>query len=145
MKKQNKNGENKFYPAASVQTNCTASAKMINKAKKDGAETAFERAASLKSCSFGAGGTCCRICSMGPCRVTETRTGVCGATASTVAARNFARMIAAGAAAHSDHAREVIFTFIAAAKGEAPGYEIKDETKLHALAKVFDIETRGNV
>jgi len=143
MKKQSKKGESKFYPAASTQTSCTASAKMIDKARKDGAETVFERVASLKPCSFGAGGTCCRVCSMGPCRVTETRTGVCGATASTVAARNFARMIAAGAAAHSDHAREVIFTFIAAAKGEAPGYEIKNEEKLHALAKIFDINMEG--
>ncbi len=133
----------KVHPAAHSKTSCTASAKMIEKAKEDGASTLFERAEELKICSFGSGGTCCRICSMGPCRVTETRAGVCGATDTTVAARNFARMIAAGTAAHSDHAREVIFTFIAAAKGEAPGYEIKDEEKLKSVARDFDIKTEG--
>ncbi|MDI6799759.1 MAG: anaerobic carbon-monoxide dehydrogenase catalytic subunit [Actinomycetota bacterium] len=116
---------------------------MIDKAIGDGVSTSFERAGELKVCSFGSGGTCCRVCAMGPCRVTESRTGVCGATDTTVAARNFARMIAAGTAAHSDHAREVIFTFIAAAKGEAPGYEIKDEEKLKSLARDFDVKTEG--
>ncbi|MBW1807388.1 MAG: anaerobic carbon-monoxide dehydrogenase catalytic subunit [Deltaproteobacteria bacterium] len=95
-------------------------------------------------CSFGEKGICCRICSMGPCRVDGTKEklkyGVCGVDSNTVAARNFVRMIAGGAAAHSDHGRGVAETFLAAAKGEAPGYEIKDQQKLFQLAMDFDIE-----
>jgi carbon-monoxide dehydrogenase catalytic subunit len=94
-------------------------------------------------CSFGEKGICCRICSMGPCRVDESREklkyGVCGVDSNTVAARNFIRMIAGGAAAPSDHARAVAETFLAAAKGEAPGYAIKDEQKLLQLAMDFDV------
>jgi carbon-monoxide dehydrogenase catalytic subunit len=89
---------------------------------------------------------------MGPCRVPlpkgkdETpeekrkRRGVCGATSETIAARNFIRMIAGGAAAHSDHGRGVAELFLAAARGEAPGYLIRDEQKLLALALEFGIE-----
>jgi carbon-monoxide dehydrogenase catalytic subunit len=95
-------------------------------------------------CSFGEKGICCRICSMGPCRVDESKEklkyGVCGVDSNTVAARNFIRMIAGGAAAHSDHGRAVAETFLAAAKGEAPGYAIKDEQKLLQLAMDFGVE-----
>jgi len=68
--------------------------------------------------------------------------GICGATPATAAARNFCRMIAAGAAAHIDHARETVMGFLAAAKGEAP-YEIKDERKLLSTAQLFEIKTEG--
>src|SRR3989304_7231505 len=70
--------------------------------------TIFERSDFLKPCPIGMGisSICCKNCSMGPCRIKDTKTGLCGATADTVAARNLARMIAAGAAAHSDHGRD---------------------------------------
>ncbi|HHY95956.1 MAG TPA: carbon monoxide dehydrogenase, partial [Firmicutes bacterium] len=122
---------------------------MLQKAAADGVGTAFDRAGSLKPCPIGADGLCCKNCSMGPCRVVIPRgksdtevdvTGVCGATTDTVAARNFLRMIAAGAAAHSDHGRAVAETLIAVAKGEAPGYAIKDEYKLLKLALDFGVE-----
>ena len=67
-------------------------------------------------------------------------TGVCGATAETIAARNFARMVAGGAAAHSDHARGVAELFLATAKGEVADFEIKDEQKLYQLAMDFGVE-----
>ncbi|MBN2496058.1 MAG: anaerobic carbon-monoxide dehydrogenase catalytic subunit [Deltaproteobacteria bacterium] len=95
-------------------------------------------------CGFGLGGICCRICSMGPCQINpfgdEPKRGVCGADADTIAARNFIRMIAGGAAAHSDHGRGVAEVFQLAAKGEAPGYGIKDEQKLLQLAMDFGVE-----
>ena len=69
--------------------------------------------------------------------------GVCGATIDTVVARNFARKIAAGTASHSDHAREVVETFLKAARGEAQGFTIKDEVKLLEVALDFGIETEG--
>ena len=129
-----------------------ATNEMIEKAASDGCSVVFDRAESMKPCPIGSVGSCCKNCSMGPCRVPlgkgkeETpeekrkRRGVCGATAETIAARNFARMVAGGAAAHSDHARKVTETFLAVARGEAPGYQIKDEQKLLQLALDLDVE-----
>ncbi len=123
-----------------------ATIEMIEKAAEDGTRVVFDRAEKTRPCPIGAEGSCCKICSMGPCRVPlpkgkketpeekKLRTGVCGATAETIAARNFTRMIAAGSAAHSDHGRRVTHAFLDIAKGEAPGYEIKDEQKLLQLA-----------
>ena len=99
------------------------------------------------SCRFGSQGICCRICSMGPCRVVSTdgerQVGVCGATADTIVARNLLRMIAGGAAAHSDHGRDVAHTFLLMAKGEAKEYTIKDEVKLRAVAAEYGVEVDG--
>ncbi len=123
-----------------------ATLEMIDKAAHEGVRVVFERAEKIKPCPIGLEGSCCSICAMGPCRVPlprgkeetpeekKRRTGVCGATAETIAARNFVRKIAAGAAAHSDHGRRVTEAFLLAAKGEAPGLEIKDEQKLLQLA-----------
>jgi carbon-monoxide dehydrogenase catalytic subunit len=81
---------------------------------------------------------------MGPCRlVKDGQTGVCGATIETITARNFARAVAAGAAAHSDHGRDLAFTLKAVAKGEAAGYKIRDPFKLQRVAAGFGIKTEG--
>ena len=129
-----------------------ATIELIEKAASDGVNTAFDRAETMKPCPIGVVGSCCKNCGMGPCRVPlpkgkeETpeeklkRRGICGATAETIAARNFVRMIAGGAAAHSDHGRGVAELFLAVAKGEAPGYEIKDEQKLLQLALEWGVE-----
>ncbi len=113
------------------------------------ATSVFERSAAHKPCPFGAGGTCCRFCYMGPCRVVEGRegrsVGVCGAPPEAIAAKNFGRMAAGGASAHSDHGREVAHLFLAAARGEAPGYRIQDERKLRTLARFLGIEEDGDV
>jgi anaerobic carbon-monoxide dehydrogenase catalytic subunit len=107
-------------------------------------ETAFDRAAALMPCPVGADGTCCKNCAMGPCRLVGTVTrGVCGATRSTVAARNFARAVAAGAAAHSDHGRGMAFALLAVAKGEAEGFRVRDEAKLHEVAGYMNVKTEG--
>lgn len=129
-----------------------ASIRMIDKAASDRVNTAFDRAETMKPCPIGMVGSCCKNCGMGPCRVPlpkgkeetpeekQKRRGICGATAETIAARNFIRMVAGGAAAHSDHGRGVAELFLAVAKGEAPGYEIKDEQKLLQLALDWGIE-----
>ena len=109
--------------------------------------TAYDRIEDrgMSACLFGSGGTCCRTCNMGPCQIIDgvpSMIGVCGATADTVAARNFCRMIAGGAAAHTDHAREMVRGLIATAKGIGP-HQIKDVVKLHNMARIFDIETEG--
>ena len=126
---------------------CDASMCILEECGKEGVKTYVQRMEdrSIQPCLFGQGGTCCRTCSFGPCMMIEddpTSIGICGATASTVAARNFCRMVAAGSAAHMDHGRETALTFVAAAKGEAP-FGIKDEKKLHFIADLYQIKTEG--
>lgn len=124
-----------------------ATLKVLEITEADGISTAFSRAADMKPCPIGRGGACCRNCFLGPCRLAgkdaESMTGVCGASMGTITARNLARAIAAGAAAHSDHGRDAAMTLIAAAKGEAPDYKIKDERKLVAVARRLGIKTEG--
>jgi carbon-monoxide dehydrogenase catalytic subunit len=110
--------------------------------------TCFERAQALKPCPIGESGACCKVCHMGPCRLVgtdaeEKARGVCGATLPTVAARNMVRMIAAGTSAHSDHARDMAFTLLAVAEGEAVDFEIKDIRKLYRVAGYLDIDIEG--
>jgi carbon-monoxide dehydrogenase catalytic subunit len=124
------------------------SQQMLEVAEKGGLSTAWDRWDAMQpQCGFGSLGICCRICNMGPCRIDPfgdgPQAGVCGADADTIAARNLVRMIAAGAAAHSDHGRDVAHTVLMTAKGEAQGYEIKDEVKLRALAREYGIEAAG--
>jgi carbon-monoxide dehydrogenase catalytic subunit len=127
-----------------------ATIELIQKAERENISTVFSRADEIKPCPIGVEESCCKICSMGPCRLPRSkkgekkeRIGVCGATIDTVVARNFARKVAAGAASHSDHAREVVETFIKTACGEAQGFAIKDEIKLLEVALDFGIEIEG--
>ncbi len=107
-------------------------------------ETSFSRADAMLPCSIGADALCCRHCAMGPCRLIGPHmTGVCGATRSTVVARNFARAVAAGAAAHSDHGRDIVFALLAVAKGEAKSFRIRDEAKLREVAGHLNVKTEG--
>ena len=109
-------------------------------------ETAFERAERLKPCPIGHQGACCKMCHMGPCRLVgkeEEAEGVCGATLPVVTARNFARMVAAGTAAHSDHARDLANTLLAVARGEAKDFQIKDVRKLNRVAGYLGINVEG--
>ncbi|MBN1189924.1 MAG: anaerobic carbon-monoxide dehydrogenase catalytic subunit [Dehalococcoidales bacterium] len=129
-----------------------ATLEMLEKASQDGCSTVFDRAETNKPCPIGARGSCCKNCAMGPCRITlpqrdeesreqkNQRKGVCGATLETITARNFARMVAAGTAAHGDHGRRVVELFKAVADGKAPGYKIKDEPKLLQVALELGIQ-----
>jgi len=125
---------------------CEGSTCVAEQAEGQGVVTYMQRMnkRAIDPCLFGQGGTCCRNCSFGPCMMIENvpeSIGICGATPATAAARNFCRMVAAGASAHMDHALETAMAFLAAARGESE-YEIKDEKKLRALAEVFDIKTK---
>ncbi len=108
-----------------------------------GAETWEDRKkAQTPQCRFGDGGICCRICSMGPCRVTpKSPRGICGADAGAIAGRNYLRMVAGGCAAHSDHGREICHTMLAARPDGS--YQITDVDKLLRLAKEWGFETEG--
>jgi len=121
--------------------------RMIEKGQQDGVPLSFLRSAEHRPCPFGEAGTCCKNCALGPCRINPKKPdeacGICGADVNTIASRNFARMVAAGTSAHSDHGREVAKVLLATARGEMPGYEIKDELKLKLVAEVYGIEVDG--
>ena len=117
---------------------------MLIRADEIGVGTAFSRADKMSPCNIGSAGMCCKICGMGPCRLTkEGDTGVCGATIDTIQARNLIRAISAGAAAHSDHGRDMAFTLKAVANGQTEGYRIRDIAKLRVVAQRYDIEIEG--
>ncbi|GAB4558163.1 MAG: anaerobic carbon-monoxide dehydrogenase catalytic subunit [Anaerolineae bacterium] len=117
---------------------------VLQRAYEIGIATAFTRADELSPCPIGAESLCCRNCAMGPCRlVGKADRGVCGATRDTVVARNFARAVAAGAAAHSDHGRDLAYTLLEAAEGEAPDYRIRDPYKLREVAGYLGVEVNG--
>jgi carbon-monoxide dehydrogenase catalytic subunit len=122
---------------------------MLVRCEDLGLETAWDRyEAQLPQCGFGETGLCCRHCNMGPCRISPfdeegPKAGVCGATADIIVARGLLRAIAAGAAAHSDHGRDIAHTLLLTAEGKGGGYEIKDEAKLKRLAAEYGISVDG--
>ncbi|HEX8983861.1 MAG TPA: anaerobic carbon-monoxide dehydrogenase catalytic subunit [Bryobacteraceae bacterium] len=95
-------------------------------------------------CKFGSDGVCCRLCHMGPCRITpKAKQGICGADADTITARNLLREIAAGAAAHSDHGRMLVRTLKLVARGQSGEYRIADPRRLREAARFFEVPTDG--
>ena len=128
-------------------TICETTQQMLEKAKIDGVSTAFDRAIDMKACPIGADSACCKHCSMGPCRLNARdpygKVGVCGATIDTIQARNFARMVASGCAAHTDHGMSMLDLFREVVNGHITDYEIKDPIKLEAVAQSVGIETEG--
>jgi carbon-monoxide dehydrogenase catalytic subunit len=121
---------------------------MLRRAHEEGIDTVWERlAAQQPQCGYCLLGVSCRNCAMGPCRIDPfgegPQVGVCGADADIIVARNLGRTIAAGAAAHSDHGRDILEVFGMTAAGETTGYSIQDEAKLAALAAEWGIEADG--
>jgi len=125
-----------------------AAMELMQKADECSIGTAFSRHDQQQPrCGFGELGVCCRICDMGPCRINpfgeEPTRGVCGADASTIAARHLIRQVAAGVSAHSDHGRDIIHTLLLTATGEAQGFSIKNPERLKLLAKERGLPVEG--
>ena len=130
-----KNGKRSIDPSA---------VEMLELVEGSGISTAFSRAEGMKPCPIGSDGICCRNCAMGPCRLVKPgQVGICGATRETVAARNLVRAIAGGAAAHSDHGRDLCHTLIALSEGHAPDYQVRDASKLVRVAGYLGISVEG--
>ncbi|KXG43495.1 anaerobic carbon-monoxide dehydrogenase catalytic subunit [Tepidibacillus infernus] len=120
---------------------------MILKSRDEGVKTAFDRNSEIGArCTFGELGVCCKRCLAGPCRILPggkgPQTGVCGATADQIVARNFLEMVAQGMAPHIEHAREVALTLLETAEGKAP-YEIKNPEKLINIASRLGLTVDG--
>jgi carbon-monoxide dehydrogenase catalytic subunit len=121
---------------------------LLQKAANDGVETVWDRhKAQQPHCGYCETGLSCRNCIMGPCRVDPfgegPQQGVCGADADIIVARNLARMIAAGAASHSDHGRDLVEVLLKVAEGKAPGYSIKAPEKLRSVATEYGLALDG--
>lgn len=113
---------------------------MILRAEQIGFDTCFDRFDKQKpQCAYGLSGVCCKVCNMGPCRITpKASRGVCGADADLIVARNLLRSGAAGAAQHGMHAREVILNLKWAAEGKLD-LPVIGANKVRSVAAAFGI------
>ena len=120
-----------------------ATASLLENGKKVGADSWQQRVKNqTPHCGFGESGTCCRICSMGPCRITpKAPRGICGCDVHGIVARNYLRFTAGGAATHSDHGRQICHTLYQTREGG--NYTVKDPEKLKRIATEWGIETEG--
>ena len=121
---------------------------LLKKAETDLIHTVWDRyQEQLPQCGYCEMGLSCRNCVMGPCRVDPfgegPQKGVCGADADIIVARNLGRMIAAGAASHSDHGRDLVEVLADVGSGNGAGYQIRDAEKLKRLATEYGVETQG--
>ena len=132
-----------FFKETTVEQMEADSARLLETAKQVGIDVWQDRVKNqTPHCGFGEKGICCRICSMGPCRITpKAPKGICGATADTIAGRNYLRMAAGGASAHSDHGRECVWKLYDSEEGG--NYHVTDSAKLLKLAAEWDVPTEG--
>lgn len=147
MEKEKKVSKIAKKPDIKDLTTCEATTQMLEKMRKEGVDTAFDRAASMRACPIGAESACCKHCAMGPCRLNAKspyeKVGVCGATIDTIQSRNFGRMVASGSAAHTDHGMTMLDIFREVVNGKIKDYTIKDPLKLEEVAQSIGIETEG--
>ena len=120
-----------------------ATNELLETGKKVGADSWQQRVKNqTPHCGFGEAGTCCRICSMGPCRITpKSPRGICGCDVHGIVGRNYLRFTAGGSATHSDHGRQICHTLYQTKEGGS--YQVQDPEKLKRIAHEWGIETEG--
>ena len=126
-----------------VQQMEAAQDELLETGAKVGADTWQQRVKNqTPHCKFGETGTCCRFCSMGPCRITpKAPRGICGCDVHGIVARNYLNFTAGGSATHSDHGREICHTLYQSKEGGS--YQVKDPEKLKRIAGEWGVETEG--
>jgi len=117
-----------------------AAAEMLSYLGESGIETLVDRLdAQQPQCGFGLRGLCCRMCQMGPCRISaKSPRGVCGRTMELVVAANLLRAVAAGTSAQTMHAREMILTLRAVARGEI-SLPVKGPKRLREVGNCLNV------
>ena len=117
---------------------------MMLRMEQIGISTVFDRFDAQKpQCSFGLAGVCCKICNMGPCKITpKSPRGVCGADADLIVSRNLLRSAAAGVAQHGAHAREILLSLKFISEGRL-ALPLLGEKRIREVCRAFGIETRG--
>ncbi len=122
--------------------------RLLDKARKEGLSTAWDRLEKqTPQCNICEMGLSCAKCVMGPCRILpglDRTLGVCGADADLTVARNFGRFVAGGAAAHSDHGRDLVEVLREIGSGQTTAYHIRDEEKLRRLAGELGLDSQGD-
>ena len=124
-----------------------AAREVLERARARGVAVAWDRYERMRPlCGFGDLGLCCSVCTMGPCRIDPfgegPQEGACGADAHLIVARTLARAVAAGAAAHSDHGREVVAALRLAADAGS-GLPIANEDRLRVVAREWGVAVDG--
>ncbi|SHI75662.1 anaerobic carbon-monoxide dehydrogenase catalytic subunit [Lutispora thermophila] len=118
---------------------------MLIRIREDGLSNVFDRYALQEKirCKFCLEGLSCKLCSQGPCRISEkggqTR-GVCGIGPDAMAMREFLLHNIMGAGTYGHHAYQAFRTLKATANGETP-FKITDVEKLRWMCKMLDIDT----
>ncbi len=116
---------------------------MYQKVKEAGLSNVADRFEAMEKvrCKFCKEGVSCQLCSMGPCRITpQTPRGVCGIDAHGIVMRNLLIKANMGLAAYTYHCREAALTLLETARGNTV-YEIKDPSKIDALAQILGVDT----
>jgi len=111
---------------------------------KEGLETVWDRFEMQQPpCKYCEAGVSCARCTMGPFRIIPPHRirGVCGADADLIVSRNLLDTIATGAAAHSDHGRDIVETLYLVGSGKTKDYGIADPEKLRRLCEEYGIAT----
>jgi anaerobic carbon-monoxide dehydrogenase catalytic subunit len=119
---------------------------LIEMTMREGIETVWDRFEMQQPpCKYCEPGLSCARCTMGPCRIIPPHRirGVCGADADLMVARNLLDTIATGAAAHSDHGRDIVETLYMVGTGKTKDYGITDPEKLRTISAEFGISTDG--
>jgi carbon-monoxide dehydrogenase catalytic subunit len=81
----------------------------------------------------------CSSCHLGPCKMTDATSGLCGADIDTVAARNLVREVVSGTAVYAERCRQLVYLLKNIALGKSGDFSIKNVAALNSAAKMFGI------
>ncbi len=122
---------------------------MLERIREDGLTNVFDRYALQEKirCKFCLEGLSCKLCSNGPCRISEKggqTKGVCGIGADAMAMRELLLHNIMGAGTYSHHAYEAFRTLRATGQGKTP-FGITDAGKLKWMCEKVGININQDI
>lgn len=122
---------------------------MLERIREDGLTNVFDRYALQEKirCKFCLEGLSCKLCSNGPCRISEKggqTKGVCGIGGDAMAMRELLLHNIMGAGTYSHHAYEAFRTLRATAQGKTP-FGITDAGKLKWMCEKVGININQDI